>query len=438
MYLDDYNLSAIVDFKFTTRKSTGLPTTLSGTPAVKVYKTNSTTETATGVTLTADFDSVTGLNHVRIDLSTDGTFYASGCDFSVVITAGTVDSISVVGETVAVFSILNRSALRPTVAGRTFDVSTGGEGGLDWSNIGTPGSTVNLSATTVGIVASVTALSAAAILSIWNLLTTDVGIVASSFAKLLKDTLNAAVGSRAIPGDAMTLSAAYDAAKTAASQASVDDLPTNSEFAAALAAADDATLAVLSSMSTSLSGMGTTISLIAGYVDTEVAAIKSVTDKLDTTLASNAGAWRFTAAALALAPSSSGSTVIMVSPLNAIVPSNTIVESGTTQAFRYCPLPVGPISIRDVNNDPITLTGGDLVMYCVNTANKVDFFTLKSTANQLTIGGDDENQISVDYTPTVAGRYWRRTYWKPSGGTKWFEIETGFWQIDDGPNPADL
>lgn len=41
------------------------------------------------------------------------------------------------------------SRLAPTTAGRTLDVSAGGEAGVDWANIGTPGSTVNLSATTV-------------------------------------------------------------------------------------------------------------------------------------------------------------------------------------------------------------------------------------------------------------------------------------------------
>jgi len=39
--------------------------------------------------------------------------------------------------------------LAPTVAGRTLDVSAGGEAGVDWANVGTPGSTVGLSATTV-------------------------------------------------------------------------------------------------------------------------------------------------------------------------------------------------------------------------------------------------------------------------------------------------
>lgn len=40
-------------------------------------------------------------------------------------------------------------ALNPTTFGRTLDVSTGGEAGVDWANVGTPGATVGLSGTTV-------------------------------------------------------------------------------------------------------------------------------------------------------------------------------------------------------------------------------------------------------------------------------------------------
>ena len=46
--------------------------------------------------------------------------------------------------------------LVPTVAGRTLDVSAGGEAGIDWANVGTPGSTVNLSATTVNTITTYT------------------------------------------------------------------------------------------------------------------------------------------------------------------------------------------------------------------------------------------------------------------------------------------
>lgn len=40
-------------------------------------------------------------------------------------------------------------ALKPTTAGRTLDVTTTGEAGIDWANIGSPTTTVNLSGTTV-------------------------------------------------------------------------------------------------------------------------------------------------------------------------------------------------------------------------------------------------------------------------------------------------
>ncbi len=51
------------------------------------------------------------------------------------------------------------SRLAPTVAARTLDVSAGGEAGLDWANIGTPGSTVGLTATTLSAVTNVSTVA---------------------------------------------------------------------------------------------------------------------------------------------------------------------------------------------------------------------------------------------------------------------------------------
>ena len=160
MSLGDFDSSAVIYFKFTTfRPSTGAPFTLAGTPALSVYKDNSTTQSTSGITLTADFDSVTGLNHVAVDTSADGTFYSAGSFFDVVITTGTVDSVSAVGVVVGRFTLRKTSALKPTTSGRTLDVSSGGEAGIDFANIGSPTTTVNLSGTTIStsqVVASVT------------------------------------------------------------------------------------------------------------------------------------------------------------------------------------------------------------------------------------------------------------------------------------------
>jgi hypothetical protein len=148
-YRGDIALGATIDVKFTTRRfSTGAPHTLAGSPAVAAYVDNGTTEITAGITLSVDFDSRTGLNNVRV-VATSGNGFAAGTNVDLVITAGTVDSVSVVGEVIGSFSIENRSALRPTTAGRTLDVSSGGEAGLDWANIGSPTTTVGLSGTTV-------------------------------------------------------------------------------------------------------------------------------------------------------------------------------------------------------------------------------------------------------------------------------------------------
>ena len=100
--MDTYVAGQTIDFKFRTEDSAGAPTTLSG-GAVSIYRGNSATQFTTGVTLTADFDSTTGLNHVRI-VTTDAA-YAPGADFEAVITAGTVDGVSWVGKTVHRFRL---------------------------------------------------------------------------------------------------------------------------------------------------------------------------------------------------------------------------------------------------------------------------------------------------------------------------------------------
>ncbi len=134
-YHGDIAVGATIRGHFNTRDTAGAPITLAGTPTIRVYKDGSTTEDDSGITLTVDFDARTGLHQWVVDTSADGTFYSAGSNFVVVITAGTAGGISVVGVVVGEFSIENRSALRPTVAGRTLDVAATGEAGLDFNNI---------------------------------------------------------------------------------------------------------------------------------------------------------------------------------------------------------------------------------------------------------------------------------------------------------------
>lgn len=92
-------------FKFTTRQfSSGAPFALAGSPVISVYEENNLTQITAGITLTTDYDSVTGLNDVAI-VATSGNGYEAGKYYSAVITTGTVDSVSVVGEVVGQFRV---------------------------------------------------------------------------------------------------------------------------------------------------------------------------------------------------------------------------------------------------------------------------------------------------------------------------------------------
>lgn len=103
--IGDFNTGTVVYCKFTTfRVSTGRPYSLAG-GAVTVYKNGSATPSSAGVTLTADFNGQTGLNHVAIDTSSDPTFYAAGAIFEVVVSAGTVDGVTAVGIVVDHFTL---------------------------------------------------------------------------------------------------------------------------------------------------------------------------------------------------------------------------------------------------------------------------------------------------------------------------------------------
>ncbi len=93
-------------YKFTTRNTTGEASALSS-GLIDIYKGSSTSPTTAGVTLTSTFASVTGFNHVGIDLSST-SFYAISEEYTAILSQGEVNGVDVTGEVVFSFSIENR------------------------------------------------------------------------------------------------------------------------------------------------------------------------------------------------------------------------------------------------------------------------------------------------------------------------------------------
>ena len=106
----DITLGNTIYHKFTTRAfATGIPTTLAGTPVISAYEENNLTQITAGVSITVDYDSVTGLHQVTI-VATSGNGYESGKSYDLVITTGTVGGVSVVGEVIGSFTVESSSA----------------------------------------------------------------------------------------------------------------------------------------------------------------------------------------------------------------------------------------------------------------------------------------------------------------------------------------
>jgi len=133
-YMGDYADDSTVRIFFTTSDGSGgavAPSTAFEAADIVIYKNNSATQKATtnGITMTSPFDTVTGLHLVEIDCSNDtgdAGFWATGNDYSVVLSPDeTVDSQTVVAA-IAQFSIENRivSAVSGNVAGIAGTINT--------------------------------------------------------------------------------------------------------------------------------------------------------------------------------------------------------------------------------------------------------------------------------------------------------------------------
>ena len=155
-YVGDYNLATTFHHRITTVNGSGVPTTLGNTPSAQYYVDGGTTAFTAGLTLTADFNSVVGLNSIEVICTSSATGLTSGVNVSVQVAAGTVSGVSVVGYPIIEYSITRRSPLRPATANRTVLISSTGYAAIDWAAIGTPGATNSLSATTLFTATNVT------------------------------------------------------------------------------------------------------------------------------------------------------------------------------------------------------------------------------------------------------------------------------------------
>ena len=100
----DYQLEDTVYLPFTTRAfATGIPTALvSG--VVEIYEDASVTQITAAETLAVSLDSIAGFNMISV-VATAANGFGAGQSYTAILSAGTVDSVSVIGEVVGHFTI---------------------------------------------------------------------------------------------------------------------------------------------------------------------------------------------------------------------------------------------------------------------------------------------------------------------------------------------
>lgn len=115
--MSDYQLEDTLYLPFTTRAfATGVPTALAS-GAVDIYEDVTATPIITGETIAVSLNSVVGFNMITVT-ATAATGFEAGKSYTAILQAGTVDSVSVVGEVVAHFTI-DKSAAAKDLANAT-------------------------------------------------------------------------------------------------------------------------------------------------------------------------------------------------------------------------------------------------------------------------------------------------------------------------------
>ncbi|MHA2064957.1 MAG: hypothetical protein ACXABY_11335 [Candidatus Thorarchaeota archaeon] len=300
-YLGDYDTTETVVIPFNTFSSDDPSASVTVTDLaqgdIEIHKDGSTTQRSSdsGVAVTINFDGITGNHIVTIDLSdnSDAGYYAAGSRYQVRLEGITVDGATL-NVWIGTFSI--GCVLRPTTDGRTLDVSSGGAAGVDWANVESPTTAVDLSQTDIQLCDTVTTNSdmrgtdSAALASVVGALADAAAAgdptSADTLMQYVKQLINVLVGSVGLPAfpaeqapaNDVNLAEVIRAIHTDTSStldALIKDVPTVAEFEARTIVSAD--YVVVGDTIAGVTNVGTVTGNVNGSVGSVTGAVGSVT-----------------------------------------------------------------------------------------------------------------------------------------------------------------
>lgn len=393
-YIGDFPTGATVRFMWNTNGADGASITRATDGTLVVYKNLGTTQRSSlnGITQTEDFDGLTGVHAVAIDLTdnTDAGFWAAGNEYSVAMSAMTIDGKTVNAE-IASFSIersggvlaLFKSQIIGTLAAGTHNA----QGGDAFARLGAP--------TGASISADIVAVKAetAAIL-------TDTGTDIPAQITAVDDYIDTEVA--AIKGVTDKLDTAMEV------DGGVYRFTTNALEQGPVGGGLDAA-GVRAAVGLAAANLDTQIGAIDDYLDTEVAAIKAKTDNLPASPAAVGSAMTLTAAYDAAKTASQAGDAMTLTA--AYDDAKTAAQAGdvmsTTYAMRkntqLAAFPFEMYSATGVPTAGLTVTAtrsidGAAFGACANAVAEVG-----SGAYKITLAAADLNGDTVMLKFTAAG-----------------------------------
>ena len=163
-----------------------------------------------------------------------------------------------------VYTLPATGILAPTTAGRTLDVSAGGEAGVDWANVGSQSTAVNLSSTTTNLVNTVTTYTGNTV----QTGDTYARLGAPAGASVSADVAAVKVDTAAILVDTGTTLDARIPAALVGGRMDVSVGAMAADVLTAAATAADFTTEIQSGLATAAN-----LATVAGYIDTEIGTI---------------------------------------------------------------------------------------------------------------------------------------------------------------------
>lgn len=305
-----------------------------GYPGALLDTTIATLSTQTSFTLTAgpaEDDAINGrvvlIHDIASAVQVGQAIVAdyTGSTKTVTLVAGTTFTAAA-GDNI---SVMDLAPLVPTVIGRTLDVSSTGEAGVDWANVGSPTTSVNLSGTTTNAVSTATAVTTVNGLAANTITATSIaadakalmGVVAfgtmqagststtavlASSTSFADDIVNGAIifihtGTGA--GQRSNVTDWVNATDTATVDPPWVTTPDNTSQYVVFASASASTSNPIAANVTQVNGTAQTagdlaalINTVDDYLDTEIAAIKAKTDNLPASPAAVGSAMTLTSA----------------------------------------------------------------------------------------------------------------------------------------------